>query len=354
MLPINISQADIATIKVEKKIHTCVDVRKRCQILWMLHHNFSHGDTACAVDCHSNTVTNVVKMYNKGGIDSILRVPGSAAKHPLKDKLEQVAERLRTSAVHTLEEAQQWLSKHYDYQVSTESVRKLLKRLGFRRLKANPFPGNARKLDEWLEEQDKWVEHLYALHAKAKEGEIDMAFCDAMHAVYGKFCTYYWTDQAVYKPTGSGRHRLNVYGAYDPISGRVLTNYGEGKVDADYVVDFLKWLRKHHYPKVKRPLHLMMDNARYQHCAYVREEARKLNIVLEFQPAYSPNLNLIERVWKYIKSLVGRCYYETKMEFFKAITDILETTDNPIHQDNFKTLLTMKFQTYSKSQIHGC
>jgi transposase len=121
----------------------------------------------------------------------------------------------------------------------------------------------------------------------------------------------------------------------------------------EYVVDFLKWLRENHYPDLNRPLHFVLDNARYQHCAYVRQEAAKLGIVLEFQPSYSPNLNLIERAWKYFKKLVGRCYYSTKEEFFAAIISILDKTDETQHQECFTTLLTMNFQTYKKSQILG-
>ena len=74
---------------------------------------------------------------------------------------------------------------------------------------------------------------------------------------------------------------------------------------------------------------------------------------MEFQPAYSPNLNLIERAWKYFKKLVGRVYYATKEEFVAAIVMLLENTDEASHQEFFKTLLTMNFQTYKKSEVLG-
>ncbi|NJC28151.1 transposase [Lewinella antarctica] len=233
-------------------------------------------------------------------------------------------------------------------------MRKLLHRLGLRRLKVNPFPGNPKKLKEWLVKQADWIKHLNKLHIRAEKNDIDMAFCDAAHFVYGKFCSYLWSDEPVYKATGSGRHRLNVYGAYDPITGRVLTNYGEGNIDAKYIVTFMQWLRNNHYKDHHRKLHLMMDNARYQHCQFVKQHAEKLNIKLEFQPSYSPNLNLIERVWKYIKGLVGKCHYRTKEEFFGAVSSILENMDQDQHQEKLITLLTMKFQTYKESQILGC
>ena len=353
MLPLNLSRADIETIKKEKNLHTCPSVRTRLLVLWMLHLGFRHSDVALAVDCHANSVTNIVRMYNSDGLQRIIRVPCGTIKHTLTDQFDQVRAKLKTATIHKLQQARQWLADNFDYHGSKESTRRLLHRLGFRPLKVNPFPGNSKKLEEWLANQDRWIEHLEELHDKARNGSIDMAFCDAAHFVYGKFCSFMWTDEPKYKSTGSGRQRLNVYGAYDPITGRVLTNYGEGTVDAEYIVEFLKWLRKHHYLCKEKKLHLMMDNARYQHCRFVKEEAEKLNIELEFQPSYSPNLNLIERVWKYIKGLLGRSYYSTKDEFFGAVTAILEATDQPVHQEKFATLLTMKFQTYEKSQILG-
>lgn len=354
MLPLSLSQTDIEIIKVNKNSHTCPSVRTRLLVLWMIHNGFTRTDTALAAGCHINSPTNIVQAYNDGGLEQIMRVPSGTIRHVLIDQLDEVRQQFKESCIHTLKEGRQWLADRFDYEASTESVRKLFHRLDFRRLKVNPFPGNPKKLEEWLAKQEDWIEHLERLHEQALAGKIDMAFCDAAHFVYGKFCSYIWTDEPKFKSTGSGRHRLNVYGAYDPISGQVLTNYGEGNIGAEYIVNYLNWLRENHYTDRTRKLHLMMDNARYQHCQYVKQEAEKLNIKLEFQPSYSPNLNLIERVWKYIKGLVGKCHYQTKEEFFLAVTDILNATGETEHQQKFTTLLTFKFQTYGKSQILGC
>ena len=354
MLPLSLSQPDIETIKVNKNSHTCPSVRTRLLVLWMVHHGFTRRDTALAADCHVNSLTNIVRMYREGGLEQIMRVASGSIQHTLTDRLEEVRQQLKGSCIHTLKEGRQWLADHFDYRASRESVRKLFHRLGFRCLKVNPFPGNPKQLEEWVAKQEDWIAHLEGLHVQAQANQIDMAFCDAAHFVYGKFCCYLWTDAPKYKSTGSGRERLNVYGAYDPVSGQVLTNYGQGNIDAEYLVNYLNWLRQKHYPDQKRKLHLMMDNARYQHCQLVKQEAERLNIVLEFQPSYSPNLNLIERVWKYIKNLVGKCHYRTKEEFFSAVTDILKATNEAVHQQNFATLLTFKFQTYEESQILGC
>jgi hypothetical protein len=49
------------------------------------------------------------------------------------------------------------------------------------------------------------------------------------------------------------------------------------------------------------PITLVLDNARYQKCQLVWAVAETLQIELLYLPAYSPNLNLIERLWKFVK-----------------------------------------------------
>ena len=103
MLPINISQADIETVKVQKKIHTCSVVRTRCLILWLRHNGFAPSQIATAADCHANTVTNVVKMYNNDGMKRILRVPSGTLVHQLSDRFDEVSKTIRQTGVHTLQ-----------------------------------------------------------------------------------------------------------------------------------------------------------------------------------------------------------------------------------------------------------
>lgn len=355
MLPFELSQTDLDTVKIERKNHSCQRVRTRLWILWLLYKGYSRSDTADLVSCASNTVTSTVAHYNESGLDAIIAPMKTKKKrHFLSKQFKKVRRFLLKAGIHTVRQAQAQLAEKFDYHASWESVRRLLHRLGLSCRKINPFPGNPKKFKEWKQAQKKWVKHLKSLYKRAAQREIDFVFADAAHFVHGKFGAYLWSDGPRYKSTGSGRYRLNVYGAYDPISCQLVSQYGEGTVDAEYVVGFLTWLREEHYPDRSRPLHFVLDNARYQHCQYVRQAAEELGIVLEFQPSYSPNLNLIERAWKYFKQLVGRCYYSTKEEFFAAIVEILEKTDDDEHQESFKSLLTMKFQTYSKSQILGC
>ncbi len=95
----------------------------------------------------------------------------------------------------------------------------------------------------------------------------------------------------------------------------------------------------------------LADNARYQKCALVIETAKHLNIELLFLPAYSPNLNLIERLWKFVKKqCLYSIYYPDFASFKVAIIACLNQT-NTTHKSALESLLTLNFQTFKKVQF---
>lgn len=94
------------------------------------------------------------------------------------------------------------------------------------------------------------------------------------------------------------------------------------------------------------PITLVLDNARYQKCALVDNLAKQLGIELLYLPSYSPNLNLIERVWKFVKAESLRStYYANYEDFTTAIQQCLD--DLPTrHKEAMDSLLTHNFQTF--------
>lgn len=99
------------------------------------------------------------------------------------------------------------------------------------------------------------------------------------------------------------------------------------------------------------PMTIVLDNAQYQRCKLVMEKAAELEIELLFLPPYSPNLNLIERLWKFVKKeVLYSKYYDNFEKFKEAITNCLEETDTK-HKTALDSLLTLKFQTFSKTKL---
>ncbi len=99
------------------------------------------------------------------------------------------------------------------------------------------------------------------------------------------------------------------------------------------------------------PITIVLDNARYQRCKLVIAKAEELRIELLFLPPYSPNLNLIERLWKFVKKevLYGK-YYDQFDKFQAAITNCLSHTETK-HKKALDSLLTLKFQTFAETKV---
>lgn len=169
--------------------------------------------------------------------------------------------------------------------------------------------------------------------------------------MYGPFLAIVWCFCRTFIKTPAGRQRLNVLGALNAVTRRLVSVVNQTYVTAQTVCELLDKLRALHGGAPGEAITLVLDNARYQHCKLVMAHAAALGIDLLFLPAYSPNLNLIERLWKFIKKdcLNGR-YYPTHPQFQAAILDSLDAV-NTRHQDALKTTLTLNFQMFDDVQL---
>ena len=154
--------------------------------------------------------------------------------------------------------------------------------------------------------------------AEAKEGKRTVYFADAAHFVFGAFLGYLWCVVRLFVPTSSGRNRYNILGAIDAITHNFIYVSNDNYINSLSVCELLSKIRERYIGS--NPIAIVLDNARYQRCSYVTVFAKKLNIELLFLPSYSPNLNIIERFWKWTKKDCLNCkYYETFIQFKKAI-----------------------------------
>ncbi|GHT79363.1 hypothetical protein AGMMS50262_22940 [Bacteroidia bacterium] len=174
-------------------------------------------------------------------------------------------------------------------------------------------------------------------------------FADAVHFVYGAFVACLWSLTRIFVPTPSGRNRYNVLGAIDAISHDLVTVCNTTYINALSVCELLELIAAKH-SGCTVPITIVLDNARYQHCNYVIEKAKSLEIELLFLPSYSPNLNIIERLWKWTKKDCLNCKYYSKVaEFTEAINRSLMKTKNKENKNELDTQLSLNFQLYDNS-----
>jgi transposase len=140
----------------------------------------------------------------------------------------------------------------------------------------------------------------------------------------------------------SGRQRFNVLGALDAVSHELITITNETYITATTVCQLLEQLA---HSAGGSAVTVVLDNARYQRCKLVMQRAVELNLELLFLPAYSPNLNLIERLWRFVrKECLYAKYYESFERFKQAISNCLAETQGR-HHGALKSLLSLEFQT---------
>jgi len=152
---------------------------------------------------------------------------------------------------------------------------------------------------------------------KAPNGDIALPFMDASHFVIGcDLLGYSYGKVRKFILTFSGRMRYNVLGTIDFIAPKVLTVTNDKYITATEICEMPEKISKEYKGEIT---YLVSDNARYQKCKVVQALAVKLNIHLVYIPPYSPNLNLIERLWKFIKGEFRTRYYDDFSLFKETI-----------------------------------
>jgi transposase len=166
---------------------------------------------------------------------------------------------------------------------------------------------------------------------------------DAAHFVFGTFLCCLWSVARIFIRAASGRQRFNVLGAWNAVTHQLIAVTNTTVVNTTTLCELLGKIAA---LGLTGPITLVLDNARYQRNAVVQALASQLGIRLLFLPSYSPNLNLIERLWKFIKrrALYGR-YHPTFAEFQAAIQETIDGLPTT-HAERLKTLMTLNFQLF--------
>jgi transposase len=220
--------------------------------------------------------------------------------------------------------------------------------LKWRCLAAIPLPPK-KTIEEHVATQAEFLEtKLEPALEQARTGTGHVFFVDAAHFVMGTFLCCVWCLVRRFIRGGSGRKRYSVLGAWNAVTQELVSITTDATVSAETMCVLLVKIAA---LRLQGPITLVLDNARYQHCALVMNMAKSLNIHLEFLPSYSPNLNLIERLWKFIKKqvLYGR-HYATFPEFRAAIDDCLAKIPTD-HRKSLASLMTPNFQTFKPASF---
>lgn len=318
-------------------------IADRIQCILLLDAGHNKKDVAHILMVSPRAVKRWVKKYVEQGIEGLCQLSydncGRISRLDTAET-EHLVSWLDEQGICSAKEVMHYIEQTFPKQYSQSGVEKLLNRLGYSYKKPAVVPAKADPL-----KQADFVEQYHALQSKLGDND-KIYFTDASHFLHNAIAGYGWSKrgQRVELKTNSGRNRFNVLGAYSPDDQALIRVEGTTKCNARMVIQLLIRLRRAN--RQANQLVVILDNAPYQHAKIVKRAAQRLGITLCYLPPYSPNLNLIERLWKFTKSKVLKNkYYATFTEFQEALQHLLDNLDQ--HAVELGTLLTENFQLFA-------
>ena len=283
------------------------------------------------------TVRNHFKRYRKGGLAALQQNDAGGSEAALtKAQLQFLDQHLSKNLYLTAKEVAYYVEQTWQVAYSESGMTQLLHRLGYVYKKPKLIPGKAN-----ADQQRDFVERYQNLKAE-KAPDDPIYFMDATHPHHNPVAGYGWIKRGQEHGirSNTGRQRININGAIDCAGLYPIVRYDDA-INAQSTVELLQQIEQQH--PAAASIYVICDNARYYRSQIVTEYLSDSKIELIFLPPYAPNLNLIERFWRFFKKeiLYGK-YYETFALFKQACDDFFASPER--YKESLRSLLTDNFQ----------
>jgi transposase len=315
-------------------------IRQRMHFILLKAKGYTQQLIGDILDVTERTTYHWWQIFQEGGLEALADLHYQGQPSKLRAFGEQLMFAFINEPVATFKEARHRIIEKTGIERGLTQVREFMLKHKLLRRKVGQIPDKAD-----VKEQHNFKENkLEKLIALAKDSLIQLLFVDASHFVHQPFLGYLYSLKRIFIRAAAGRKRYNVLGALNAISHQLTTICNESYINAETVCQLLHKIAKEY---VNEKIYIILDNARYQRCLLVQQTASMLGITLVFLPPYSPNLNLIERLWRFVKKEVLYCeFYATFIEFKSAIDMCLSKIITKHYKSDLQSLLNLKFQTF--------
>lgn len=322
-----------------KNIHRQERDKKLCdriKAIILLDAGWSYEKIAEVLLLDETSIRRYKQVFLKSGKEALTQIKCTGKLCELNqeqiNELEKYVEKEIPTSSHQIVD---YIKQEFNIEYCSSSVIKLLRRLNFIYKKPKLIPG---KIDP--EKQEKFLKELQEEENELGENDV-VLYADAVHPQHNSKPAYGWIRKGSKETlkSNTGRERVNINAALNADDIEIVSNFCE-TVNAQSTVKLFKDI-ENNYPNAKKII-VICDNARYYYNKLVKEYLKSSRITLKFLPPYSPNLNLIERLWRFMnKKVRDNKYYEKFQKFKNAITQFFEKI--PVYADELKTLLTKNF-----------
>ncbi|MEL6973675.1 MAG: IS630 family transposase [Bacteroidota bacterium] len=343
-----LSKEDYQRLKVLQR-NTKLSRRRyrKVTVLVMLHQGFSIEMVEGALGLDDNTIRRYWEGYQSKGIETYL------ADHyvPYTGKLtneekEQLSEHLNVHLYLEVKPIISWVAAQFGVTYSISGMRDLLHRLGFVYKKTKAIPSRA---EERLQ-LDFLDNELPGLLRQVEQGRAVVYFSDGCHPTHNTKTGRGWIrkGQDFEVDCNSGRKRVNINAAVNALKPEHLVYDLADSINAQSTQRLCRQLIRKH---PRKTIYLICDNARYNRNKSLQHWAAGQRVEFVFLPAYSPNLNIIERLWRLMrKEVIDSIYYDTYAKFRQGIIDFLDKAK--LYKHELRSLLALNFRTVGGTSVY--
>jgi transposase len=328
-------------VRVLRTVHRSTRDKRyayRINAIILLGTGWTLEQTADALLLDQATLSNYVKTYKAEGVDALLKMDYCGSSPKLTDgQISRLDEHLTKSTYLRVDDIVRYIQDRFDISYTVNGLTALLHRMDYVYKKPKVTPG---KLPD-RQAQEAFVEQ-YRQIKRTKGNNDPVYFMDGIHPQHNSIAAYGWIKRGTTKsiPSNTGRQRININGAINIDALEAVTEFGDS-VNAQSTIALLRKIEQRH-PRAGK-IYVFCDNARYYRSRLVRGYLEGSKVEIVFLPAYSPNLNLIERLWKYFrKQILYNRYYEKFCQFMNACREFFDTLKS--HRKPLRQLLTENFQ----------
>jgi transposase len=268
-------------------------------ILLLFDDHRSFEDVAEIFRVHVNTIRNWADRWINSGIDGLCDLPGRGAKPRFEKWEEELIIEYVEKEPRSLRQVAEKIKRNLGKTVSIETLRRILRKWG----KVWKRQRKVSKKQALIEKYEQAKEELEELKQMAAEGDIALIYFDISGFSLTPEVPYAWQDSGrdgtIGIPAAQSK-RINVLGFLDPVLNQLNKYIKIGTVNSDFFIEVMDY----YCAGIMQPTVVVLDNASIHTSHAVmakRHEWQLKGLMLYFLPTYSPELNLIEILWRKIK-----------------------------------------------------
>jgi transposase len=312
-------------------------VRDRIKAVLLKSEGWTNAMIGQALRIHVDTVGHHLQDWQR---EQKLKPENGGSQSKLnKQQTQQLEQHIQATLYTKVRDICAYVAKTFHVQYTVSGMTKWLKEQGFGYKQPKAIPAKAD-----AQQQEAFIESYLNLVADTPPEE-PILFMDSVHPTMATKISHGWIKKGQDKPiaTTASRTRVNIIGAIELKTMAVISEVDVETVNAQTVLTLFGKLKQHH-PNAPK-IHIILDRAGYHRRQQLQDDAKLLNIELHFLPAYSPNLNPIERLWKIMNENVrNNVVFESAKAFRQALSHFFANTI-PTIKDTLLSTITDNFQT---------